>query len=68
MPSTSNCNVILEDETGLCGYVFALADAKSLMTKAQVLNSQTQITGHIQLLFLTFMSVCFLQVSRSDAA
>ncbi|XP_057218292.1 protein O-GlcNAcase [Triplophysa rosa] len=35
VPSSSNCNVILEDEAGLCGYVFALADAKSVMTKAQ---------------------------------
>lgn len=41
VPSSSNCSVILEDESGLCGYVFALADAKSVMTKAQVIKTPT---------------------------
>nr|XP_055040089.1 protein O-GlcNAcase isoform X2 [Misgurnus anguillicaudatus] len=32
---TQNCSLILEDSSGICGYVFALSDAKTAMTKAQ---------------------------------
>ncbi|XP_051957637.1 protein O-GlcNAcase [Xyrauchen texanus] len=32
---SQNCSVILEDVSGVCGYVFALTDAKTAVTEAQ---------------------------------
>ncbi|XP_076879690.1 protein O-GlcNAcase [Brachyhypopomus gauderio] len=32
---SKHCDLVLEDDQGLCGYAFALADAKTAMNKAQ---------------------------------
>ncbi|XP_043107784.1 protein O-GlcNAcase [Puntigrus tetrazona] len=40
-PSLS-CSLVLEDAAGVCGYVFALSDAKTAMTKAQYPETMLQ--------------------------
>lgn len=35
---SQNCSLILDDASGVCGYAFALSDAKTAMAKAQVRN------------------------------
>ncbi|KTF85619.1 hypothetical protein cypCar_00029660 [Cyprinus carpio] len=40
-PSQS-CSLILDDAAGVCGYVFALSDAKTAMTKAQYPETMLQ--------------------------
>ncbi|KAK7118960.1 hypothetical protein R3I94_020967 [Phoxinus phoxinus] len=39
---TQNCGLILDDASGVCGYVFALSDAKTAMTKAQYPETMLQ--------------------------
>lgn len=39
---TQNCSLILDDASGVCGYVFALSDAKTAMTKAQYPETMLQ--------------------------
>lgn len=35
------CDLVLEDESGLCGFAFALLDAKTAMSKSQVSDKNT---------------------------
>ncbi len=44
-PSQS-CSLILDDAAGVCGYAFALSDAKTAMTKAQVQKPPQEIKPH----------------------
>ncbi|XP_067286968.1 protein O-GlcNAcase isoform X2 [Pseudorasbora parva] len=39
---SQNCSLILDDASGVCGYAFALSDAKTAMTKAQYPETMLQ--------------------------
>ncbi|XP_026131666.1 protein O-GlcNAcase-like [Carassius auratus] len=39
---SQNCSLILDDAAGVCGYAFALSDAKTAMTKAQYPETMLQ--------------------------